>query len=542
MIVPAVVVYGATPSGCAAAVAAARLGLLVTLIDPGIRVGGMTSGGLGHTDLGLEGRELGGITQEFYSRVSQHYMSGPASGPANASTQCFAVESHVAETVYVSMLTEANVDIHLGHTLESVHKVGSVLLDITVVSTAPRPDPAGSPLPPLVLAARVFIDASYEGDLMAMANVSFTVGREARVQFNETDAGRLEPNNVLSRYQFQQPIPHTDAAGDLLPLIYRGPVAAVGAADSKVTAYTYRPCMTKLAGGGGVPIQKPSTYDSRRWELFRRLLAANPQSQITDFLYLAGPLGNSTGDAAKFDVGTNGAISLDFIGGSWDYPTANRSARAAIVEAHVQHVVGFIHFLSTDPAVPEALRAETASYGWCADEFLREGHFPRSALYVREARRMVGGAVFTEADHVSSVIKADTVGLGSYNMDCHMTERISVNKSWVLNEGWLTKDFAHAPFELPYSLMLPRETEASNLIVPVAVSATHVAFSGIRLEPTWSILGHAAGVAAALAANSTRHTPVQHINVSTLQAVLVSQGQLLTVSSIPAEAPHTFCG
>ena len=323
--------------------------------------------------------------------------------------------------------------------------------------------------------------------------------------------------------------------------------------------------MTKLNGGGAVAVPSPRAYDPRQWELFRRLLAATPQPTLKDYLYFAGPLGNSSAkrpDAAKFDVGTSGAISLDFIGASWEYADANTSTRAQIVDAHVEYCLGFWHFLATDAAVPAGMQQEMREWGLCADEFADEepAHFPRSALYVREARRMRGALVVTVHDRLIDTSKADSVGLASYNCDCHMAERIiappiqtqisgtSSDRSderelWVLNEGWLTKDFKHMPWELPYRMMVPPPSQASNLLVPVAVSASHVAFNGIRLEPTWSILGHAAGVAAAMVAASAspRHA-VAEVNVTELQARLVEAGQIIRKEQVPQKAPAEWCG
>jgi hypothetical protein len=415
-----VAIFGATPAGCAAAVAASRFNTItsVILIEPSLRVGGMTSGGLGHTDLGLGGRELGGITREFYERVSAFYRSDKN----HSSTQCHEVEPHVATAVYRKMLAEANVSLMLGHRLIVAHKQPS---DPTALVHLSLKDAGGQ----LVnVTASVFVDASYEGDLMASAGVSYTVGRESQQEYGEAPyAGRLAPNNVLSGpynisgYQFQHAIPYRDSDGQVLPLIYTGPTTAVGEADSKVQAYTYRPCLTKLIGGGAAPIPPPRAYDPKQWELFRRLLAATPNAMLKDYLYFAGPLGNSSANRAKYDVGTSGPISLDFIGASWGYADANSSTRAQIADAHVQYCLGFWHFLATDPAVPAGLQQEMQEWGLCADEFADEepAHFPRAALYIREARRMRSTRVVTVHDRLANTSKADSIGLGSYNCDCH---------------------------------------------------------------------------------------------------------------------------
>lgn len=559
---PRVAIYGATPAGCAAAVAAGRFhkDVSVVLIEPGLRVGGMTSGGLGHTDLGLGGKELGGITREFYERVSAYY----GSSKNLSATQCYQVEPHVATAVYGRMLAEANVSVMLGHRLIASQKKAS---DPATVESLSLEAAEGRQDGVVKVTASVFVDASYEGDLMASAGVSYIVGRESQQEYGEVDAGRLAPNNVLSRYQFQQRLNGGTSSGKVLPFIYAGPIATVGAADQKVQAYTFRPCMSKLSGGGAVAVPPPRAYDPLQWELFRRLLAASPDAQLKDYLYFAGPLGNSSKrpNGAKYDVGTNGPISLDLIGGSWEYPEANASARAQIVDAHVQYCLGFWHFLATDAAVPAAMQNEMRDWGLCEDEFAGEepAHFPRSALYVREARRMRSQVVITAHDRLVNTSKADSVGLGSYNCDCHMNERIiappihgapsassgeggggdSNGELWVLNEGWLTKYFPHMAWELPYAMMVPPPSQANNLLVPVAVSASHVAFNGVRLEPTWSVLGHAAGVAAAMAAtnSSTRHA-VAEVDVPQLQALLVAAGQLVRKEQVQRVEPSIWCG
>lgn len=532
-----VVVYGGTPAGCAAALAAALSpgNLSVALLAPSpYRVGGMTSGGLGHTDVG-DPRVIGGLTREFYQRVSAYYT-----GVRNTS-QCYNVESHVAEKVYTAWLAEAGVHVRLASRLVAAGASGTAVTHVELSDG-------------LVQTGRVFVDASYEGDLMAAAGVRFVVGREGRARFGEESSGRMAPNFVLSRYQFQFPVNHTDASGSLLPLVERGPVAPVGAADSKVQAYCFRPCMSKLAGGKAVPVPPPQEYDAAEWQLLRNLLAAHPspnELRADDFLFFAGPLGNSTGAAAKFDVGTTGPINLDYIGASWEYPNANATRREAIVTAHVRYTLGLLHFLSNDPSVPAPLRDDVRLWGLCADEFVRENHFPRSSLYVREARRMVGTTILTEHDRVTNLTKPDTVGLGSYNCDVHMAEIIPVVNNgtpWVMSEGWLTHDFPHIPFELPYSMMLPEDGQAGNLLVPVATSSSHVAFGALRLEPTWSILGHAAGAAAAMAAVATPsparpvvYPSVRDVNVTNLQRLLRLHGQLLTAAELPPHQPVVQC-
>ena len=330
--------------------------------------------------------------------------------------------------------------------------------------------------------------------------------------------------------------------------------------------------MTKMVGGKGVPPTLPRAYSPERWQLLRNLLAAFPPDtfKASDFFYFAGPLGNSSGNASKFDVGTNGPINLDVIGESWSYPEANYSTRLRIIGTHVEHNLGLLHFLRTDTAVPPSLQADVKLWGFCADEFVDDvatPNFPSSSLYVREARRMVGSRVFTEADHVRNRTKPDSVGVGAYNCDVHMAEIIPVQRNstaWVLSEGWLTHDFPHVPFDIPYWIMLPSEREASNLLVPVAVSASHVAFGGIRLEATWSVLGHAAGTAAGLAISNARRllssahetsahetsahetdrsagVNVQAVNISALQASLTRQGQLIHAADLPPHSPKVAC-
>eukprot|EP00035_Acanthoeca_spectabilis_P015869 m.319310 g.319310 ORF g.319310 m.319310 type:complete len:493 (+) comp16445_c0_seq90:461-1939(+) len=364
-----------------------------------------------------------------------------------------------------------------------------------------------------------------EGDLMAAAGVSFTVGREGRDTYNETDAGRRP---FKCGYGFKAPINPYDAGGKVLPLISTAPVAADGAADSKVMAYNYRVCLTNATDPSlRVNLSKPAGYDSSQFEAVRRYMIALPPKDLsTEVLKIYMVATN--GDGIKADV--NGAtypFSTDLVGGSWSYPNGTASERRAVIAAHVAYTKGLLWFFATDPSVPQGIRNEMATWGWCADEFVDNDNFPFQ-LYVREGRRMVGAAVVTENDvrrgHFADPLSV--IGVADYATDCHGVETVVDSTSGTPTaalEGCI--DGPMGPWEIPYAAITPRETEATNLLVPVAVSASHVAFATIRLELTWMVLGQSAGVAAAIAAIGG--VPVQQVPLPALHAALLKAGQVL---------------
>jgi hypothetical protein len=477
------VVYGATAAGVCAAVAAARHGVPVTLLEPGRQVGGMMSGGLGYTDIG-DPRVLGGMAAEFRAEVAAHYGTSSYAGP----------EPHVAEAIFSSWLSRAGVDVVFDAELPAVSVVDG---EIT-----------GS--------AGVYIDASYEGDLLAAAGVSYRVGRESRSLHGEPFAGRTEP--APGKHQFPPYLSPFAPDGALLPLLDPGEEAPVGEGDGRVMAYGYRVCLS--TSDDRVPFVRRDGYREEEWELARRYLAL--ASDPGEFLGLVRNLPNG-----KCDGNSIGPLSLNLLDGSQQgYAEADAGRRAAIVRRHQEYTRDFLYFMSTQAPAP--VRKVLAEWGWAADEF--GGGLPHQ-LYVREARRMVGEHVLTQHD-LAQRPQYDAVAMGSYHMDIR-----EVRRTWrwvyehpdpipsVYNEGYLSVPVR--PYQIPYRSLVPRFSECRNLLVPVCVSASHLAFSSIRMEPQYEMLGHAAGLAATQAL--ARNVAVQQVDVAALQIQLADEGQVLAL-------------
>lgn len=488
-----VVVYGGTAGGVIAAVAAAREKLTVALLEPGRHLGGMVSGGLGWTDYGKK-EVIGGYALEFFERVGKKYGRSIE----------WHFEPHVAEAVFNDLVKEAGVRVWFGERLrelDGVVRSGTRVTEIVAESGAR-------------FRARVFIDATYEGDLMAQAHVSYTWGREGIQEYGESLAGVREQTPY---HQFRAPVSPLDSAGKLLPEINPRTTDRVGAPDKRVQAYNFRVCMTRTPGNRA-PFPKPASYDPRRFELLARYL---PALEVTlgRPLRIDDVMKPDIVQNGKTDTNNNGAFSTDFIGGSYDYPEADYAARAGIRQAHVDYVQGFLYFLSTDPRVPASLSGEMKEWGLCQDEFADAGHWPYQ-LYVRESRRMRGEFVMSQRDIQTELTKPDPIGMGSYNSDSHNVQRRpTADGLAVENEGDMQVPVK--PYQIPYRVMLPKRTEATNLLVPVCFSATHVAYSTLRMEPQYMIIGQAAGVAAKLAIAAGK--PVQEVDPAALKDRLQAQ-------------------
>ncbi len=506
-----VVVVGATSAGVCAAVAAAEAGASVLLLEPGRHVGGMTSGGLGYTDVG-DVRVLGGMAARFRADVAEHYgvAVGAYAGP----------EPHVAEAVFRRWLDQPRIRVELGAAVRSadVREAG-----VRSVTTSDGRTYGGG----------VFVDATYEGDLLALAGVPFAVGREDRALYGEEFAGRREP--VPGRHAFPGWVspfvddPRGETPGAVLPQVRDAPLAPVGAGDGGVMSYGYRVCLTTAADR--VPVERRDGYDEAYWELGRRLFHHwSGDGYVPEARRLLGLEPNLPG--GKADGNSLGPFSLSVLDGSaWEYPTAGRGRREEIRLHHLHHAQDFLWFLTHDPAVPGPVRRELARWGLPADEFADTDHLPHQ-LYVREARRMRGEVVLTEADLRRPARWHDVVAMGSYHLDIR-----EVQRTWrwvhehprpvgmVVTEGYLSVPVPAYP--IPYRALVPRWEDCVNLIVPVCVSASHVAFSSIRMEPQYQMLGHVAGLAAARAAASGR--AVQALDVAALQDDLRGHGQVLAL-------------
>ncbi len=495
-----VVVYGATAGGTVAAIAAGGEGLSVALIEPGRHVGGMISGGLGKTDHGNKG-VIGGMSKQFFERVGKHYGEDVT----------WYFEPHVAEQVLRDWIAETpTVQTFLDERVDLVAVVDGQVKSLTTLSGK-------------VFSARVFIDASYEGDLLPRSGVSYTWGREGRDVYGESLAGRIEYSD---KHQFKVAVSPYAEDGTLIPLVFSGAAGAPGEGDKKVQAYNFRLCLTQNKANQ-VAYPKPEGYDPARYELLKRYLAARPETTMKEIVSIGEVMNGKT------DINNNGPVSTDHIGASWDYPEASYEERARIWQDHVHYVQGFFYFLANDPSVPTALQDEINAWGLAKDEFVDTGNWPHQ-LYIREARRMVGAYVMQQKDLQTESTKDDSIGMGSYNSDSHHVQRIPVEGGphWAkdvpaaLNEGDMQVPVR--PYEISYKALTPKKDEATNLLVPVCFSATHVAYSSMRMEPQYMIMGEAAGLAAAMAIAADR--PVQEIDVEQLRAALRARGQVLSLS------------
>jgi hypothetical protein len=518
-------IYGGTAGGVAAAVQASRMGRKAVLAEPGRHLGGMTSGGLGATDMGNKAA-IGGIAREFYHRVALHYAKAE-SWPLEDRKEYFAkraalssldelmkpdgtmwtFEPRVAEAILRGMLAEAGVTARFEQRLASVRKRGSRIREIVMEDGR-------------VYRAKMFIDATYEGDLMAKAGVSFVVGREANAKHGETLNGIRE---MTPKHQFTVPVdPYVipaDPASGLLPFIQPGEMGAPGTGDHRVQAYNFRLCYTKIPANR-LPHAPPEGYDPARYELLARyleaLVAAGKSPKLGEFW---NPIWMPNG---KTDINNNGGFSTDFIGANYDYPNGDYATRARIWKAHENYIRGFVWFLATSPRVPESLRREMQDWGPARDEFQDTGGWPHQ-LYVREARRMVSDHVMTEQNCRGKVKAVDAVGLGAYGMDSHNCRRLMRN-GHTENEGDV-QVHGFVPYPISYRSLTPRGEECGNLLVPICLSATHIAYGSIRMEPVFMILGQSAATAAALALDDK--VPVQKLDYRKLRTRLLEDKQAL---------------
>lgn len=486
------VVYGATPGGLAAAIQYRRSGGTAVVVDPGTHVGGMTTAGLGATDTGNTAA-IGGLSHEFYRRVYARYNGTPVTATSPAR---FTFEPHVAAAVFADLLAEAGVTVHLGRRLGTVTKAGN---RITELSTQDGQ----------VYRGLVYVDATYEGDLMAQAGVATTVGREGNAVYGET----LNGVQLRDKHQFTRPVdpyvtPGNPASG-LLPGVAPGTLAPTGTGDGRIQAYNFRMCLTRAADR--VPFPRPGGYDAGRYALLLRYIEAG----------YPGPFFNTVGvGGGKTDSNNDGAFSTDDIGMNTAYPTASYAARDTIVAEHRTYQQGLMWFLANDPRVPATVRDATAAWGLAPDEFGATGHWS-PMLYVREARRMVSAYVMTEHNCRGTTTVADSVGLASYTMDSHNCQRLVVG-GVAKNEGDVQVGVP-GPYPVSYRSIVPHEAQCANLLVPVCLSASHIAYGSIRMEPVFMVLGQSAAVAARLAVASG--APVQRVDVSTLQGLLRDLGQ-----------------
>jgi hypothetical protein len=479
----------------------------VALLEPGHHIGGMTTGGLGRTDYGNQ-RVIGGMSLDFYKRLGKHYGEEIS----------WFFEPHVAEQALMDWLKEAGVEVLFEHRVDKVEKEGNRIVSVTMENGAG-------------FTAKVFMDAGYEGDLLPRSGITYTWGREGREVYGESLAGRIE---FSDKHQFDFPVNPYDEAGELLPLIYPGEGGEVGEGDRKVQAYNFRVCVTDIKENQ-VPFPKPEGYDPGRYAILERYLAQAGELEMNDLMIV------SMMPNRKTDINNRGPISTDHIGASWEYPEADYAERERIWKDHEDYVQGFFYFLANDPSVPEKLQAEVNRWGLAKDEFVDTGHWPHQ-LYVREARRMIGEYVMRQKDLQTERTKEDSIGMGSYNSDSHHVQRLPVTQApvWegevpgLINEGDMQVPVQ--PYEISYRCLTPKKEECVNLFVLSAFSASHVAYSSMRMEPQYMILGHAAGVAANMAIQGK--TAIQDIDVQSLRNRLREQNQILSLSDVPSLFPN----
>jgi hypothetical protein len=517
-----VIVYGGTSAGVTAAVQTARMGHSVILIEPTKHIGGLTSGGLGFTDSG-DKRVIGGLSREFYQRVRRHYDDASAwqqERPEEyaryraSEDAMWTFEPRVAEQLLRRMLEEAKVPVieqqRLDRDPAGVRLESGRIVEIRMESG-------------LVFAGRQFIDATYEGDLMAAAKVSFTVGREANSVYGETLNGnqvRLNTHN----HRFLKPVDPYRIPGDqssgLLPGAEDATAGEDGTGDHRVQAYCFRMCMSNSPQNRR-PFPKPEGYREEDYELLLRNFEAGD---------LRFPMKPDMMPNRKTDTNNNCAVSTDYIGANYRYPEADYAERDAIIREHERYQKGLMWTLANHPRVPAAIREEMSQWGLPLDEFTDNDNWPHQ-LYIREARRMVSDYVVTELDCRRDRIAEDSVGLGSYNMDSHNVRRFITAEGFIQNEGDVQVSPGGA-YLISYRAIIPRRGEVSNLTVPVCLSSSHIAYGSIRMEPVFMILGQSAASAAVLAIRG--RMALQDVPYAELRKQLLADGQVL---DLPPQTP-----
>ena len=509
-----VVVYGGTSAGITAAIQASRLGKSVILLEPSKYLGGLSTSGLGYTDTGNK-QAIGGLSREFYQRIKKSYDNpelwkyekSDEYGRYDAKLDAmWTFEPHIAMRVFQEMLDESSVEVRLQQPLDRSSDITLSENRIKSIRT----------LPGLTVQGKMFIDTTYEGDLMAAAGVSYTVGRESNEQYGETLNGVQTALNIHN-HRFPKPVDPYRTPGDpssgLLPGIHPGPPGDEGQADHRVQAYCFRMCMTNV-DENRVPFEKPANYDPLRYELLLRNFEAGD---------LRVPYHSLMMPNGKTDTNNNGAFSTDNIGMNYDYPEASYERRAEIVAEHLDYQKGLMWTLANHPRVPKEVRDEVSKWGLSRDEFTDTDHWPHT-LYIREARRMIGEYVTTEADCFRRRIVPDSVGMGSYNMDSHNTQRYVSSDGLAKNEG----DVQVSPggtYLISYRSIVPKRDEVENLLVPVCLSSSHIAYGSIRMEPVFMILGQSAASAASLSLDN--NIAVQDLPYATLRKQLDKDGQAL---------------
>lgn len=517
-----VIIYGGTSAAVIAAVQVKKMGKTVIVVSPDTHLGGLSSGGLGFTDTGNK-EVIGGLSREFYHRLYLHYQKPeswqwqkkeeygnkgqgtPALDGANRTMWIF--EPHAAEQVFEDFVNENGITVYRDEWLDRssegiVKKKGGIRSVKTLKGNTYQ--------------GKMFIDATYEGDLMALAGVKYHVGREANSVYGEKWNG-VQTGVFHHRHHFGVKISPYKTEGDpqsgLLAEVSAGPPGEYGTGDHRIQAYCFRMCLSNHPDNR-IPFPKPEGYDPARYALLARVFASGWRETFDKF----DPIPNR-----KTDTNNHGPFSTDYIGKNYDYPEAGYERRKEIIKDHELYQKGLMYFLQNDPAVPAEVRTRMKEWGLPKDEFKDNGHWPHQ-LYIREARRMVGEFVMKEEDALGKTKVPRPVGMGSYTLDSHNVQRYVTEEGYVQNEGDIGVH-PDRPYSIAYGSLLPRESECNNLLVPVCISSSHIAYGSIRMEPVFMILGQSAATAAVLAINE-KVSP-QKLDYEKLRAVLLKEGQKL---------------
>ena len=516
-----VVIYGGTSSAITTAVQLKRMGKTVIIVCPEKHIGGLSASGLGFTDLGNK-VVIGGISKEFYQSVYAHYQDEAAwnwqqkneYGNEGQGTTAiddelktmWTFEPHVAEKIFEKMIKENGIEVVRNKWLDREN--GVLLKDGKIVSI--------KMLSGEKYTAKIFVDATYEGDLLASAGVNYHVGREANSVYNEQWNGvQKEVFHHSHNFGDRQISPYIipgDSTSGVLPKIATEPPGEQGSGDKRVQAYNYRLCTTN-AEGNVVPFEKPENYDPADYELLRRVFNSGRYS-----MFGGGIIPNK-----KRDVNNVGPFSSDNIGMNYDYPEASYEKRKEILEEHIAYHKGLLWFWGNDESVPERLRISINKWGLAKDEFVDNNHWSYQ-IYVREARRMIGEFVMTENEILSKRTVEKPIGMGSYTMDSHNVQRYITKEAYVQNEGDLGVD-AEEPYQIHLGTILPKQEECNNLLVTSAISSSHIAYGSIRMEPVFMILGQSAGTLAALAID--KNNTLHEVSYKTLRTKLETDAQVL---------------
>lgn len=518
-----VIIYGGNSSAIIAAVQVKKMGKSVIVVSPDKHLGGLSSGGLGFTDTGNK-EVIGGLSREFYERIYTHYSKeenwkwqkrseygnkGQGTVAMDGTMRTMWIfEPHVAEQVFEDFTKEYGLTIHrnewLDRTKNGIRKKNGAIHSIKTLSGK-------------TYLGKMFIDATYEGDLMALAGVNYHVGREANAVYGEQFNG-VQVGVFHHRHHFKDKISAYRIPGDstsgLLPEISMDRPGPNGSGDGRIQAYCFRMCMSDHPDNR-IPFEQPAGYDANRYELMARIYAGGWRESFEKVDLIPN---------RKSDTNNHGPFSTDYIGKNYDYPEASYERRAEIIKEHTAYQKGLMYYLQNDPRVPVDVQEEMKKWGLAKDEFTDNGGWPHQ-LYIREARRMIGVFVMKEADALGKTTVPKPIGMGSYALDSHNTQRFVTSEGYVQNEGDIGVK-PKKPYSISYDAITPKEDECKNLLVPVCVSSSHIAYGSIRMEPVFMILGQSAATAAVMAIDEK--VSVQKLSYEKLKTALLKDKQRLT--------------